>query len=145
MENFFIFFKSKIAIYLFLGLQKERTSYRRWRAFSPQKRTSSTSKHEKSLLFSILGGAFLPSWIRIGIQQLKLMQIQIRIHNPEFASCLLLSITFLGSAEPGEGGEAGRHNHHPEADREVEAGRGHQRTQQLHRRFTPLAWLHQVT
>ena len=34
-------------------------------AFSPQKRTSSTSKHENSVLFSIFVGKFLPSWIRI--------------------------------------------------------------------------------
>jgi hypothetical protein len=32
--------------------------------FSPQKRTSSTSKHEVSLLLNFCG-SFLPSWIRI--------------------------------------------------------------------------------
>jgi hypothetical protein len=45
-------------------------------AFSPQKRTSSTSKHENSVIFSIFVGHFLnffPSWI----QQLKLMRIRI--------------------------------------------------------------------
>jgi hypothetical protein len=41
--------------------------------FSPQKRTSSTSEHENSLLFSIFVGHFLPTWIRI--------RIQIRIQN----------------------------------------------------------------
>jgi hypothetical protein len=34
--------------------------------FSPQKRTSSTSKHEVSLLLNFRG-SFLPSWIRIRI------------------------------------------------------------------------------
>ena len=52
-------------------------------AFSPQKRTSSTSKHENSVLFSIFVGHFCPPgsgsgsaiWMRIRIQQLKLMGI----------------------------------------------------------------------
>ncbi len=47
-------------------------------AFSPQKRTSGTSKHEGTFFY--ICGSFLPSWIRI--QQLKLMRI--RIHNPEW-------------------------------------------------------------
>ena len=34
-------------------------------AFSPQKRTSITSKHENSVLFFYFCGSFLPSWIRI--------------------------------------------------------------------------------
>jgi hypothetical protein len=47
-ENFFIiFFGSKIAIYLSLGLYKGRPSYRR--SLQPSKRTSSNSKHEISL------------------------------------------------------------------------------------------------
>ncbi len=53
-----IFFWSKITIYLSLGLHKERTSYRR--SLQPPKRTSSTSKHEISGLFSILVGYFCP-------------------------------------------------------------------------------------
>jgi hypothetical protein len=52
-------------------------------AFSPQKRTSSTSKDENSVLFKFLGGHFcLPGsgsgsaiFMRIRIQQLKLMRI----------------------------------------------------------------------
>ncbi len=79
---FFFFFWSKTTIYLSLGLHKGRPSYRR-EAFSPQKRTSSTSKHENSVLFSIFVGNFCPPgsgsaiWmrIRIRIQQLKLMRI----------------------------------------------------------------------
>jgi hypothetical protein len=53
VKVFFIYFGSKIAIYLSLGLHKGHTSYRRREVFSPQKRTSSISKHENSLLFSI--------------------------------------------------------------------------------------------
>ncbi len=53
--------------------------------FSPQKRTSSTSKHENSVLFSIFVGHFSPPgsgsgsaiWMRIRIQQLKLMRIHV--------------------------------------------------------------------
>jgi hypothetical protein len=48
----FPFFGSKIAIYLFLGLHKGSTRYKR--AFSPQKRTSSASEHENSLLLLYL-------------------------------------------------------------------------------------------
>jgi hypothetical protein len=52
-------------------------------AFSPQKRTSSTSKHENSVLFSIFVSHFCPPGsgsesailMRIRIQQLKLMRI----------------------------------------------------------------------
>jgi hypothetical protein len=44
-------------------------------AFSPQKRTSSTSRHENSVIFFYFCGSFLPSWIRIRIQQIKLMRI----------------------------------------------------------------------
>jgi hypothetical protein len=39
-------------------------------AFSPQKRTSSTSKDENSLLFLNFLGSFLPSRIRIRIRNL---------------------------------------------------------------------------
>ncbi len=40
-------------------------------AFSPQKRTSSTSKHENSVLFFYFCGSFLPSWIRTRIRNLN--------------------------------------------------------------------------
>jgi hypothetical protein len=40
-------------------------------AFSPQKRTSSTKKHENSGLFFYFCGSFLPSWIRIRIRNLS--------------------------------------------------------------------------
>ncbi len=49
--------------------------------FSPQKRTSSASKDENSVLFSIFWGHFCPPGsgsaicMRIRIQQLKLMRI----------------------------------------------------------------------
>jgi hypothetical protein len=48
-KNLFLFLWSKIAIYLSLGLHKRRPSY--GEAFSPQKRTSSTSKNESYELF----------------------------------------------------------------------------------------------
>ncbi len=48
VKFFHIFFITKIAIYLSLGLHKGRTSYR------PQKRTSSTAKHENSFFFLYL-------------------------------------------------------------------------------------------
>jgi hypothetical protein len=56
LKIFNIFFRSKNAIHLCLGLHKGRSSYRR----SPQRRTSSTSKHEKSLPLSIFGDHFCP-------------------------------------------------------------------------------------
>jgi hypothetical protein len=34
-------------------------------AFSPQKKTTSTSRHENSELFILFLGLFLPSWFRI--------------------------------------------------------------------------------
>ncbi len=49
LEIQFLFSWSKIVIYLSLGLHKGRQSYRR----SLQPSTSSTSKHENSVLFSI--------------------------------------------------------------------------------------------
>jgi hypothetical protein len=64
-EKFFIDFLIIISINLYLGLHKECPCYRK--AFSPQKRTSSTSKHEISVLFYFCG-SFLPSWIRIRIR-----------------------------------------------------------------------------
>jgi hypothetical protein len=45
-------------------------------AFNPQKRTSSTLKHENALLFSIFVWVIFDPWIRSRIYQLKLMRIQ---------------------------------------------------------------------
>ena len=81
--KFFLFFGSKIATYLSLGLQKDAQAT--GETFSHQKRTSSTSKHENSILLFFISGSFLPSWIRIRIQQLKLM----RIHaDPDPQPCI---------------------------------------------------------
>ncbi len=65
---FYIFFWSKIAIYLSLGVHNGLPSYRR--SLSPPKRTSSTSKNEIYKPFFFVCGSFLPSWIRIQIQGL---------------------------------------------------------------------------
>jgi hypothetical protein len=73
-EIFFFFFWSKTTIYLSLGLHKGRPSYRR--SLQPSKKTSSTSKHENSVLFSIFVGHFFPPgsgfgsaiWMRIRIR-----------------------------------------------------------------------------
>jgi hypothetical protein len=66
--------------------------------FSSQKKTSSTSKHEISSLFTTFMGQFFHSWIRIRIQPTKTMRI--RIHNtafPERISYFLLPLTFSPS------------------------------------------------
>jgi hypothetical protein len=61
-EHFFhLFFKSKIAIY---GTYVQATG----EDFSPQKRTSSSSKKLNLLPFFYVCGSFLPSWIRIRIR-----------------------------------------------------------------------------
>ncbi len=56
--------KLKIAIYLLLGLQKAKRTFKHVQAtgeaFSPQKRKSSTSKYEISQLFSFFMGHFCP-------------------------------------------------------------------------------------
>jgi hypothetical protein len=49
-------------IYLFLGLHEDVQTTEE--AFSPQKRTSSTSEHE-ILFFSFFCGSYLPSWFWI--------------------------------------------------------------------------------
>jgi hypothetical protein len=51
-------FGSKTAIYLFLGLHKGRPRYCTTEAFSSQKRTSSTSKHENSEFFLLFWVVF---------------------------------------------------------------------------------------
>jgi hypothetical protein len=53
-------FRTKIAIYLSLSIKDVQAI---GEAFNPQKRTSSTSKHEISLLFLFKCRPFLPSWI----------------------------------------------------------------------------------
>jgi hypothetical protein len=64
---------SKIAIYLSLGHHKGRTSYRR--SLQPSKENIQHFKTLKFYTFFNICGSFLPSWIRIHIQQLKLMRI----------------------------------------------------------------------
>ncbi len=60
-------FKTKTFIFQILGLHEERLRY------SPQKRTSSTSKcHEISCNFFHFCGSFLSFWIRIRIQPTKI-------------------------------------------------------------------------
>jgi hypothetical protein len=73
VKLFFIFFKSKIAIYLSLGLHKGLTSYRR--SLEPSKENIQHFQNMRILYFFYICGSFLPSWIRIRIQQLKLMMI----------------------------------------------------------------------
>ncbi len=66
--------------YLSLGFYKGRpllsSVHATGEPFSPQKRTSSTSKHDFFLLFFYFCVSFLPSWIRI--------RFQIRIHWPDW-------------------------------------------------------------
>ncbi len=64
-----------------IGLQKERTSYRK--SLQPSKKNIQNFKTWKFFTFFFICRSFLPSWIRIRIQQLKLMRIRIRIHNPD--------------------------------------------------------------
>jgi hypothetical protein len=66
-KNYIFFFdqKLKFTLYLSLGLHLKDVQVTE-EAFSPQKRTSSTSKHEISLFF-LLFGSFLLSWMRIRI------------------------------------------------------------------------------
>ncbi len=47
----------------------EDVQSRKWEAFNPQNRTSSTSKHEISLLYFC--GSFLPCWIRIQLTKIN--------------------------------------------------------------------------
>jgi hypothetical protein len=86
-----IFFLSKTAIYLSLGLHKVCPSYRRSLQFS--KEAIQHPKHELLPIIVYFCGSFLPSWIRIRIPntdpdpdpQTQLntdpIRIRIRIHN----------------------------------------------------------------
>ncbi len=63
---------SKTTIYLFLGLQKERPSYRQ--SLQPSKREHPALQNRKFLnFFYKFCGSFLPSWV----------QIRIRLPNPD--------------------------------------------------------------
>ncbi len=73
LEIYFLFFWSIIAIYLSLGLHKGHPSYRR--SLQPSKENIQYLKTWKFLTFFYFCGSFLPSWIWIRIQQLKLMRI----------------------------------------------------------------------
>ncbi len=68
---FLLFFVSKIAIYLSLGLHKGSTSYRR--SLQTSKENIQHFKTWKFFTFFYICESFLPSWIRI--QPLKLMRI----------------------------------------------------------------------
>jgi hypothetical protein len=58
VKLFLIFFGSKLQFtYPWASIKDTQATEE---AFSPQKRTSSTSKHENSLLFSIFVGHFCP-------------------------------------------------------------------------------------
>jgi hypothetical protein len=67
--NFFYFFYQKLQFtYPQASLKYAQATEE---AFNRQKRTSSTSKHENSLLLSIFCRSFLASWIRIRIRILN--------------------------------------------------------------------------
>ena len=68
VKLFIYFLDHKIAIYLSLGLHKGCTSYRRSLKLAKEKKSSNN-------FFFYICGSFLPSWIRIRIQQLQLMRI----------------------------------------------------------------------
>ncbi len=86
----FFFLLSKTTIYLFLGLHKERPSYRR-------------SLHLSKENIQHFCGSFLPSWIRIRIPNADPdpltrlnpdpIGIRIRIRNPEYIYYFLLQFT----------------------------------------------------
>jgi hypothetical protein len=93
-------------MYLSLGLHKERTQAT-GEAFSAKKKTSSTSKHENSLLFLYLWLIFALLDLDPGTQ-MNADPDQIRIHNPGqdpgYPSALQrkshLCIPILGIARP---------------------------------------------
>ncbi len=68
LEILFLFSRSKIAIYLSLGLHKGRPSYRR--SLQPSKENIQHFKRWKFCPFFNFFGSFLPSWIRIRIRNL---------------------------------------------------------------------------
>jgi hypothetical protein len=72
--NFLYLFWSNIPIYLFFGLHKGRLSYRR--SLQPSKENIQHFKKLNSLTFFYVSGAFLPSWIPLNPDP-----IRIRIHN----------------------------------------------------------------
>ncbi len=84
-KNQIFFRKSKIAIYSPIPSLKRTSKLPIEEAFSPQKRTSSTSKHEISNFFFYFCGYFLPYWmrIRIRIHWPDWIRIRIRIRNTE--------------------------------------------------------------
>ncbi len=61
-----IYLLSKVATDGFLGLHKGRNVQATEEAFSTQKRTYSTSKHEISKIFSIFVGHFYPPEFEFG-------------------------------------------------------------------------------
>ncbi len=81
-ENLFLFFLSKTAIYLSLGLHKVLYVQVIEEAFSSQKRPSNISQHELLQIIVYFCGSFLPSWIRI------------RIPNPDPQPCLQFYDTY---------------------------------------------------
>ncbi len=95
------FFGSKTTIYLSLGLHKGRPSYRR--SLQPSKENIQYLKTWKFWTFFYFCESFLPSWIRIRIQQLKLMRIRMRIRirirfrirNPGNCNCNCNVIVFV--------------------------------------------------
>jgi hypothetical protein len=92
VKIFKYFLDHKIAIYLSLGLHKGCTSYRRSRS---QKR-----KKPAIIFFLYICGSFLPSWIRIRIQQLKLMRIHadpdlIQYSRPVNHMSVIKALTFI--------------------------------------------------
>jgi hypothetical protein len=74
-----LFFWSKMAIYLSLGLHKERPSY--MRCLQPSREHSAIQKM-KFINYFCVCGSFLPSWIRIANPDPDPgTPIRIRIHN----------------------------------------------------------------
>ncbi len=89
LRKFFLFFWSKIAIYLSLGLYKGRSSYRS----QPSKANIQQFKTWYFFTFFFFCGSLLPSGSRI--QQLKLM----RIHaDPDPQPWILLPTLFLAKS-----------------------------------------------
>ncbi len=88
-KNWLFFLYKEIPIELSLGLHKGRTSYRR--SLQPSKKNIQHFKTWKIFTFFYICRSFLPSWIRIRIQQLKLM----RIHNPGLFFSYFLDVSVI--------------------------------------------------